>query len=521
MPGSRCARCAAHPRARRRRPRRRRAGRAVPDPVDDRGLRARGRPPRPVQRRPRDRPRDRRERRGRATPSPPRCTSTSSTCATGECLTDPAVRLPVHRTWVAGGVVYVHAAPTRRARPRARRLDDRPDPGARGVPGPGHRAAPGRRARRPPSSGAAPDVDVVPDARASSRTIDEDALVRRTEELIERPPDIVVVTTGIGFRSWLDTAEAAGLAEHAARRARRHAAGRPRARRRAAPCRPPGSAPTGSRSPRRRRRSPSSCWARASPAGGSPYSTTARATRPMERRLRRRRAPRPCPLDVYRWGPPPDPAAVAGGREDLGQGRYDAVLFTSAPGRAGLARRAARRRARWSSRGARSTAGSCSSPRSGRSPPSRSPTRDWCRSRPTRSRMGALVRLVITELGGDRNALRTLHGTAADPRRRRHPRPPAGADLAERARGAAPAGRRPPARSSPARRSSRCCPGSPPRPAHRGGRRGPAARGAAGAAPATGGWCARSSSAATCWRRDDRRTLRAAARLPRPRRASW
>jgi len=30
---------------------------------------------------------------------------------TGECLSDPQVRLPVHRTWVAGGVVYVHASP--------------------------------------------------------------------------------------------------------------------------------------------------------------------------------------------------------------------------------------------------------------------------------------------------------------------------------------------------------------------------------------------------------------------------
>ena len=26
---------------------------------------------------------------------------------TGACLTDPSVRLPVHRTWVAGGVVHV------------------------------------------------------------------------------------------------------------------------------------------------------------------------------------------------------------------------------------------------------------------------------------------------------------------------------------------------------------------------------------------------------------------------------
>lgn len=28
--------------------------------------------------------------------------------ATGECVTDPAVRLPVYRTWIAGGIVYVH-----------------------------------------------------------------------------------------------------------------------------------------------------------------------------------------------------------------------------------------------------------------------------------------------------------------------------------------------------------------------------------------------------------------------------
>jgi nitrite reductase (NADH) small subunit len=31
--------------------------------------------------------------------------------ATGECLTDPSRRLPVYRTWIAGGVVYVHPVP--------------------------------------------------------------------------------------------------------------------------------------------------------------------------------------------------------------------------------------------------------------------------------------------------------------------------------------------------------------------------------------------------------------------------
>jgi nitrite reductase (NADH) small subunit len=31
---------------------------------------------------------------------------------TGECITDPDIRLPVHRTWIAGGVVYVNRTPT-------------------------------------------------------------------------------------------------------------------------------------------------------------------------------------------------------------------------------------------------------------------------------------------------------------------------------------------------------------------------------------------------------------------------
>jgi len=31
--------------------------------------------------------------------------------ATGVCLTDPSERLPVYRTWIAGGVVYVNPVP--------------------------------------------------------------------------------------------------------------------------------------------------------------------------------------------------------------------------------------------------------------------------------------------------------------------------------------------------------------------------------------------------------------------------
>lgn len=42
--------------------------------------------------------------------------------------------------------------------------------------------------------------------------LDDRQLIVDTRTLIAHPPDIVVVTTGIGFRSWLEAVEAAGLA---------------------------------------------------------------------------------------------------------------------------------------------------------------------------------------------------------------------------------------------------------------------------------------------------------------------
>lgn len=41
----------------------------------------------------------------------------------------------------------------------------------------------------------------------------EDALREVTQQLIDRPPDLVVATTGIGLRSWLEAAEALHIAE--------------------------------------------------------------------------------------------------------------------------------------------------------------------------------------------------------------------------------------------------------------------------------------------------------------------
>ncbi|HEY2764072.1 MAG TPA: uroporphyrinogen-III synthase [Pseudonocardiaceae bacterium] len=52
----------------------------------------------------------------------------------------------------------------------------------------------------------APAIRIVPLA-------DDAELHAATEQLISRPPDVVVVTTGIGFRGWVEAADGWGLAE--------------------------------------------------------------------------------------------------------------------------------------------------------------------------------------------------------------------------------------------------------------------------------------------------------------------
>ena len=41
--------------------------------------------------------------------------------------------------------------------------------------------------------------------------IDDEALIAATQALIDNPPDVVVATTGVGFRGWMEAADEAGL----------------------------------------------------------------------------------------------------------------------------------------------------------------------------------------------------------------------------------------------------------------------------------------------------------------------
>lgn len=52
----------------------------------------------------------------------------------------------------------------------------------------------------------APALTIIPNT-------DDQELIRRTRELIRHPPDILVVTTGVGFRGWIDAAHENDLAE--------------------------------------------------------------------------------------------------------------------------------------------------------------------------------------------------------------------------------------------------------------------------------------------------------------------
>lgn len=52
----------------------------------------------------------------------------------------------------------------------------------------------------------APSLSMIPNA-------DEPALLEATRSLLEAPPDVLVVTTGVGFRAWIEAADAHGLAQ--------------------------------------------------------------------------------------------------------------------------------------------------------------------------------------------------------------------------------------------------------------------------------------------------------------------
>jgi uroporphyrinogen-III synthase len=159
--------------------------------------------------------------------------------------------------------------------------------------------------------------------------VDRDGLVAATRALLDRPADTVVVTTGVGFRGWLDVATEAGLGEallRALTESRLVARG-PKAR---------GALQgAGLRAD----------WVAESETSAEILERLLAEGVAGERvAIQHHGAGDPAfegrlaaagadvlPLQVYRWGPPPDPGAVADAALALAAGKYDAALFTSAP----------------------------------------------------------------------------------------------------------------------------------------------------------------------------------------------
>jgi uroporphyrinogen-III synthase len=169
----------------------------------------------------------------------------------------------------------------------------------------------------------APTLGVVPH-------IDEDTLLARTREVLADPVDTMVVTTAIGFRGWLDTAETHGLAEDllAVLDGVRLVARGPKARGalQAAGLRADWVAESETSAE-------IADFLLAEGVEGARIAVQHHGAGDdgLDERLTGGGAD-VVNLEVYRWGPPPDPAAVEDAVRQLAAGLFDAVVFTSAPG---------------------------------------------------------------------------------------------------------------------------------------------------------------------------------------------
>lgn len=182
----------------------------------------------------------------------------------------------------------------------------------------------------------APALSIVPNA-------DDEELIRRTRELVERPPDIVVVTTGVGLRGWMDAAHEHDLAEELADalRGSQFVARGPKAH---GAIQQAGFVAD---------------WVAESETAAEVGDYLLSSSLVGKRIAVQHHGAGADRLDqllagagadvvsltVYRWGPPADPQLLDRSVAQAAAGEVDAVLFTSAPGAAEWIRAAGRRSA--------------------------------------------------------------------------------------------------------------------------------------------------------------------------------
>ena len=180
-------------------------------------------------------------------------------------------------------------------------------------------------ARRGATVRHAPSLSIVPHEH-------DDQLLLDTKALIVEHPDTVVVTTGIGFRGWVEAADAAGIADELTtvlEQARIIARG-PKAR---------GAIQAAGLQ---------ADWVAESETSAEILDLLLAEGVADHRIAVQHHGAGADGLDtelaaagadvhslvVYRWGPPPDPEALAASVESAAAGEIDAAVFTSAPGAA-------------------------------------------------------------------------------------------------------------------------------------------------------------------------------------------
>ncbi len=249
-------------------------------------------------------------------------------------------------------------------------------------------------------------VDRVP-TLSVVRHVDEAELLRRSAELVARPPDILVVTTATGFRQWMETVEAAGLGDQvrAVLSSTYLVARGPKAQ---------GALQDVGLVADRAAESETSAEIReflvADGVAGRRIAVQHHgALDPSLDEAFRAAGADVVPLAVYRWGPPPDPEAVARSARRLGAGEYDAVAFTSAPAALawldGLRAEGVLEQVR-----TRVDAGGLVLAAVGAVTAAPLGFAGLLARQPVRPRMGALARLLIEELGHGKQVLRTQEG---------------------------------------------------------------------------------------------------------------
>ncbi|GAA2236785.1 uroporphyrinogen-III synthase [Promicromonospora sukumoe] len=160
--------------------------------------------------------------------------------------------------------------------------------------------------------------------------VDDQTLIAATRAIVAAPPDVLVVTTGIGFRAWIEAADAHGLAE------------------------PLLGMLDGVRLVARGPKARGAIQAAGLQADWVAESETSAEVAEVllsegVQGLRiaiqhhgagadgldevfEKAGAQVASLVVYRWGPAPDPAAVRDSAHAVADGEIDAVVFTSAPG---------------------------------------------------------------------------------------------------------------------------------------------------------------------------------------------